>query len=248
MKPLRSALDFLLSLRTTIWLIPALLLLLLFGAVIMPSKEEFQALYTVPLFQWLRTNSISITWWLWAAIGVLSLLAANTLLCSLESVVKKRGARHWLLVLSPQVIHAGFLFILLAHLLSSYGSFKGMAYVSGGTMLQLPDGPEVLFSEISASIDPSGYITDWSASVKYFRAGREIGSGEVLPNQPSFREGFGIYIKTVRPGPVPTALIEVSREPGALFALIGGIMFLVGMTTLLILKARREEVEERDEG
>jgi hypothetical protein len=114
-------------------------------------------------------------------------------------------------------------------------------------MLKLPDGPEVLFSEINAETDPAGYVTDWSARVKYFRNGSEIGSGVIHPNRPSFREGFGIYIKTVRPGPFPTALIEVSREPGALYALTGGIMFLVGMTTLLLLKIRREEGTEKDD-
>jgi hypothetical protein len=41
--------------------------------------------------------------------------------------------------------------------------------------------------------------------------------------------------------PFPAALIEVSREPGAIWALVGGLFFLAGMITLLILKIKKEE-------
>jgi hypothetical protein len=232
---------FFFSLRTAIWLLIALLLLLLFGSILMPLKEEFQSMSALPLFQWMTGNSLRITWWLWAAVFVLSLLTANTLLCSIESVLKKRGARNWLLVISPQVIHIGFLFILLAHLLSSYGSFKGMAYVGEGTVLQLPNGLNALFREIKADVDPAGYIEDWSAEVSYYRGNRQVASSVIRPNEPSFEEGLGVYVKTVRMAPFPAALIEVSREPGAPWALAGGILFIAGMATLLILKIRMEE-------
>jgi hypothetical protein len=232
---------FFFSLRTAIWLLMALLLLLLFGAILMPMKKEFGTMSAMPLFQWMTGNPVEITWWLWAALGVLSLLTANTLLCSIESVVKKRGARNWLLVISPQVIHIGFLFILLAHLLSSYGSFKGMTYVGQGTMLRLPNGLVVLFKEINADVDPAGYIENWSAEVSYFRGNTEVASDVIQPNDPSFEEGLGIYVRNVRTAPFPAALIEVSREPGAPWALAGGILFILGTATLLLLKIRREE-------
>jgi cytochrome c biogenesis protein ResB len=237
----KKVIDFFFSLRTAIWLLFSLVILLLFGSIMMPLKEEFQTMSMVPLFQWMTANPLWITWWLWAAVGVLSLLTANTLLCSIESVLKKKGAKHWLLVLSPQIIHAGFLFILLAHLLSSYGSFKGMTFVSQGSILQLPNGLTVLFKDVNANVDQAGYIEDWSADVRYFRGGAEIARDVIRPNEPSFEGGLGIYIKTVRMEPFPTAMIEVSREPGAPWALAGGIMFIVGMATLLTLKIRIEE-------
>jgi cytochrome c biogenesis protein ResB len=232
---------FFFSLRTAIWLLITLLLLLLFGSILMPLKEEFQSMTMLPLFQWMTANPVRITWWLWAAVLVLSLLTANTLLCSIESVLKKRGARNWLLVISPQVIHIGFLFILLAHLLSSYGSFKGMAYAGEGTVLRLPNGLNVLFREIKADVDPAGFVEDWSAKISYYRGNREVATSVIRPNEPSFEEGLGIYVKTVRMEPFRAALIEVSREPGAPWALAGGILFIAGMATLLILKIRMEE-------
>ena len=207
----------------------------------MPLKDEFLMLHTTPLFQWLLENPLTITWWIWGAIVVVSLLTVNTLLCSIDSLVKRRSARHWLLVIAPQIIHIGFLFILLAHLLSSYGSFKGTTFVFSGTMLKLPNGLDVVFDDIHIDTDQSGYISDWSARIRYFKDGRHLTSDVILPNDPSFQDGLGIYIKTVRMKPFPAALIEVSREPGAFCALVGSICFLVGMITLLILKIKKEE-------
>ncbi len=237
---MKKVLDFFLSLRTAIWLLLALLCILLYGSLLMPVKEEFQTLHAVPLFQWMTENPLGVVWWLWAAIGVLSLLTANTLLCSIESVLKKRGAKNLLLVLSPQVIHIGFLFVLLAHLLSSYGSSRDTGFVAKGSAVTLADGTTVRFEEITAEADPSGYISDWSAEISYLREGAQFRSDVIKPNSPSFQGGYGIYIKTVKFQPFPTALIEVSRDPGALWALIGGILFLAGMSTLLALKIRRE--------
>jgi len=231
------------SLRTALWLLMALLCLLFYGSVVMPSNEEFQSLQTVPLFQWMAGNSAVITWWLWAAIGVISLLTANTLLCSIESVVKKSSARQWLLVISPQVAHIGFLFILLAHLLSGYSSFRGTAVVYENSGLRLPNGTDVVFRKIDADIDRLGFTKDWSAAVEYFKEGRSMGGDSIRPNSPSFREGLGLYIKDVQLQPYPAAMVEVSREPGAVWALIGGLLFMAGMIMLLLFKIKKEEAK-----
>jgi hypothetical protein len=237
----RKILNFFLSLRTAIWLLMALLCLLLYGSFVMPVRAEFQALQTLPLFQWMTENSPGITWWLWAAMAVISLLTANTLLCSIESVLKKKSARQWMLVLSPQVVHIGFLFILLAHLLSSYGSFRGTAVVYENQGLRLPNGNDVLLRKINVDMDQAGYIKNWTSAVEYFKENRSLGTATIGPNSPSFQQGLGIYIKNVQLQPYPVAMVEVSREPGAVWALIGGILFMAGITALLLLKIRKEE-------
>lgn len=241
---LKKTINVLVSLRTAIWLMLAMLCLLFYGAVAMPLQEEFLALHEIPLFQWMIEHPARITWWLWAVLAALSFLTANTLLCSIESVFRKRESRQWLLIISPQVIHVGFLFILVAHLFSSYGGFKGTAFAYRDTIFQLPNGLEVKFDEVRADIAPEGYVKDWSADISYFRDGNYVSSDVIKPNDPSLREGLGIYIKEVRTAPFPVALIEVSREPGALWALIGGILFTLGMSTLLVLKIRREDDRE----
>jgi hypothetical protein len=241
----KNIFHFFFSLRTCIWLLLVLICLLFYGASIMPLREEFHTLNTIPLFQWLYENPSHITWWLWCVIGVLSLLTANTLLCSIESILRKKGSRQWLLVISPQVIHIGFLFMLFAHLLSSQGSFHRTTFVHEGTTLLLSKNLSVVFEEIQVTIDPSGYIQDWSADVRYFQEGGQMVRDVIRPNAPSFHDGFGIYIKTVHVQPFSFAMIEVSREPGAFWSLIGSILFLIGMITLLILKIKRENVMYR---
>ena len=244
MKILKKILGYFISLRTAIWLLIALICLLLFGSLVMPGHEEFQALHTVALFDWMQEMPISITWWLWACIAVLSLLTANTLVCSIESLIRKREARQWLLIISPQIMHIGFLFILLAHLLSSYGSFKAITYAYQGSVFPLPNKLEVRFNKVNANVDAMGYVRDWSADIEYFKEGKTLSQDRILPNSPSFMEGLGIYIKTVKVAPFPVAMIEVSREPGAPWALAGGILFIAGMVTLLFLKIRQEEPDE----
>ncbi len=241
---LKKFLTLFLSLRTAIWLLLTLICLLFYGAVIMPVREEFQALHTVRLFQWVAENPPGITWWLWASLGVISLLTANTLLCSIESIMKKKSARQWLLILSPQVVHIGFLFILLAHLLSGYGSFRGTAVVYENAGLTLPNNNDVVFKSIHVDTDPMGYSKDWSADIEYFKDGRSLKADRIRPNRPSFQDGLGIFIKTVQFRPYPVAVIEVSREPGAVWALIGGILFMAGMITLLLFKIRKEEARD----
>jgi uncharacterized protein YqgC (DUF456 family) len=242
MNLLKKALKTLLSLKTAVWLLIVLLVVLSYGSLIMPFTPEFQELYILPLFRWLVKSPVGVTWWLWLSIAVLSLITINTLVCSIDSVVKKKGGRKWLPVISPQVVHAGFLFILLAHLLSSYGGYKRMAYAYEGSVLSLPGGPEVVFDRINTTIDPSGYITDWSADITYYRDGRVVARDVIRPNAPSFHDGFGIYIRNIRMSPFPAALIEASREPGAPFALAGGLLFLAGMFSVLLLKVKREEL------
>jgi hypothetical protein len=232
------------SLKTAIILLFALLCLLLYGSLAMPLNQEFQLLSVVPLLRWMIESPLPLTWWLWASVCILLFLTVNTLFCSFESLIMKRESKNWLLKISPQIIHAGFLFILLAHLMSSYGSFKGTTFVTKGSMLRLPNGLAVLFDSVNAVVDPSGYLRDWSAEVRYFEDGRQITSDVIQPNNPSFEKGLGIYIKTVRLDPYPVALIEVSREPGAVWALVGGILFLIGTVSLLILKVRREEAAD----
>lgn len=230
---------FFISLKTTVWLLCLVIAALLAGAFIMPGKAEFQTVHSEPLIKWLQAQSPGITWWLWAAIGLLVVLTANTLFCSVESVLKKRKAAQWLLIISPQIIHLGFLFILLAHLFSSTGAFKGHVAVTEGTLLDL-GGSSLRVKQIDIALDQYGYIRDWSVTVDYLANGAIVQEERILPNQPSVREGLGVYVKDLRAYPEKAVLLELSREPGAVWALTGGILFMVGIIMLVLLKMKRE--------
>jgi hypothetical protein len=237
---IKKAIEVFLSLRTTLWLLCALIVLLLTGAVLMPMKEEFGTIHTLPLLRWIPEQPLSVTWWLWGTMGLLVVLTANTLFCSIESVLRKRGVSQWLLIISPQVIHIGFLFILLAHLMSAISGFKGVTAAREGSVLELPGGVSVGIGPITVSLDSYGYIRDWAVDIEYVAGGKVVRSDRLMPNAPSFFEGMGIYVKDLRTFPDRAILLELSREPGALWALIGGILFTAGTVTLLAVKMKRE--------
>ena len=219
----------------------ALLCLLLYGSFVMPLRRGVPGPSDTAAFS---VDDRKFSWHNLVALGchsVISLLTANTLLCSIESVLKKKSARQWLLVISPQVTHIGFLFILLAHLLSGYGSFRGTAVVYENQGLKLPNGNSVVLKKINVVMDRTGYINDWTSDVEYFNGSRSLGTDRIGPNNPSFKDGLGIYIKNIEIQPYPVAMVEVSRDPGAVWALVGGILFMAGMTTLLVFKIKKEE-------
>jgi len=94
----------------------------------------------LPLFRWLRETPFVLSWWLWVAIALLALLALNTVLCSIESVRMKYRRTGFLILIAPQVMHAGFLLIVLAHLFSAWGGYKQVMPVQEGGVITCPDG------------------------------------------------------------------------------------------------------------
>jgi len=241
MKILKYVLNLFLSLKTALWFLGFLILFLFAGALIMPGRTEFELLHSTPFFDWIQKQHIGITWWLWGVICVLSILAINTLFCSIESIIKKRNVTQWLLLISPQIIHIGFLFMLLAHLLSGAGSSQGLARAVEGSMLTFSDNTVMKVREISIDIDKQGYMADWRVDVEYLSNGKPFKQDSIKPNKPSLLSDFNINIKDLSPYPQKTILIQVNKEPGALWALVGGILFMIGSITLLMLRIRMEK-------
>lgn len=238
---LKKILDSLFSLRTTLWLLGFMLVLMLAGAVIMPGERAFQQLRTMPLFDWIGEQPAGTTWWLWGLIGLLSLLTVNTFFCSVESIIKKRRVTQWLLLISPQVIHIGFLFVLLAHLLSSLYAYEKMTTIYEGALIKLDDSMALKIKDIDVDIDYYGYISDWKVDVAYVSKGTTIVEDSIKPNDPSDKQGLNINVKNVRPYPRKVAYLQISYEPGARWALVGGILFMIGIVTLIALKIRLEK-------
>lgn len=243
---MKKMIKFFLSLKTTLWLLFIQIALLLIGAILMPTRPEFQTIHSMPLFEWLKAQTIGVTGWLWASIFILSILTLNTIFCSIESIIKKAKLQRLILLLSPQIIHIGFLFILLAHLLSSTGGFIGMAVAKEGTLLRIPNSNTVLhISSIDISIDSAGFLKDWQVGIEYI-SDQNIQKDLISPNNPSLTKGFNINVKDLQAYPEKAILLQVSKEPGALWALIGGILFTLGTVTLIVLKIKSESINEPD--
>jgi cytochrome c biogenesis protein ResB len=217
--------------------------LLLAGAFIMPGEKAFQSIHSMPLLEWMREQPVKSTWWLWASMGLLIVLSANTLLCSIDSIAKKRKVTQWMLLISPQIVHIGFLFMLIAHLASAVGGFKTFAVAAEGTPLEMPENSVLQIKRIAMSFDSYGYLYDWAVDVEYWDNGQVLKKDRLLPNKPVFLKGVGVYVKDLRAFPNKMVLLEVSREPGAIWALVGSILFMTGTIALLVLKMKREDTQ-----
>ncbi len=238
----KSAIKILFSLRITLWLLGLVLAMFLAGAFLMPGKRAFQSIHDTPMFDWLTQQPFGVTWWLWCSIGLLGILAVNTVLCSVESIVKKKKTTRWLLLISPQIIHAGFLFILLAHLLSAAGASQTLRVAGEGTLVRLPQEKAFLeIEKIQFRTTPPGYISDWTVLVKYSVNGRPVSRDSIKPNKPVLLNGLNIIVKDIRAFPHKAVLLQVTREPGAFWALAGGMLTITGIVILIILRIRAEK-------
>jgi hypothetical protein len=236
---IRKIYDRLASLTFGLWLMGGVILLLAVGSFT-GGGAEGSSINDVPLFAWLGSAPPAQSWWLWGTVGLLALLALNTGLCSIESLRLKYQRDAFLRLIAPQVMHLGFLLIVLAHLASAYGSFKGAGAVMEGQTISLPGGGKVQVTDIRAEPGPMGMPSDYSAVAAMWEA-EGVRTATMRPNHPVFYRGFGIYLKQVELVPVRGAFIEVHREPGARLALGGALLFTVGNVVLLAVRRGRQD-------
>src|SRR6266480_1533654 len=141
--------DRLASLTLGLWLIGGVCLFLAVGSF-SGGGAEGSSINDLPLFRWLRETPFALSWWLWAAVALLALLALNTVLCSIESIRMKYRRTGFLILIAPQVMP-----------------------VQGGGVITCPDGSRVQVANVSATMGPMGFPTDFSAEVRAMAGGRE---------------------------------------------------------------------------
>ncbi len=235
--------NFFLSLKTTVWTLFGLVCLFFIGSYMMPvHRAVFAPMNDVLLFQWiedLAAQNLWQTWWFFAVLAGLVLLTINTIVCSILAIRGKWSRADVLRRLSPQVIHIGFLFILLAHLLGAGWGYKLSGMMNEGAFARLPEGRTLSLRSLDAKTDPSGYMRDWSAEVSLYENDKMVKSGTLGPNRPLFYHGVGIYLKSLSFEQGTAALILVNKDPGALWALAGSIFFMIGAIALLVLKWKK---------
>jgi hypothetical protein len=139
--------------------------------------------------------------------------------------------------LAPQVMHAGFLLIVLAHLVSAVGGFKEALQVGEGSEIGFPDGARVRIERLDAEVAKQGYVTDFAATLATSDGRR----GVIRPNKPFFYKGVGLYLKQVELYPVKFGVMEIHREPGAGCALSGAVLFTIG-NIVVVARRRREKL------
>jgi cytochrome c biogenesis protein ResB len=198
------------------------------------------AINSMPLLVWLREVPVGVSWWLWLTVILLALLVLNTILCSSDTLWSRWGRAGWPSLFAPQLIHVGFLLMVLAHLISAYGGYMQQIVVSEGMVAQLPDGKQFGVAGIAVDMTPMGMPTSFSSELVP-NLNNPAERTTISPNHPWFFGGYGVYIKQVEGGLSNRALFEIHREPGAGMALAGALVFTMGNVLLVYLRSRSKE-------
>jgi cytochrome c biogenesis protein ResB len=235
--------NFFLSLKTSVWTLFFLVCLFFIGSYMMPMHPEvFGTMNADTLLRWVEHTAMrspAYAWWFFAAVAGLVLLTVNTIICSLQAIRGKWARADVLLWISPQVIHIGFLFILLAHLLGAGWGYKLSGMMPQGAVARLPEDRALLLRGVRVQTDEHGYPTDWSADVSLYEHNQLVKSGTLGPNAPLFYGGAGIYLKDLNFDRGQAAILLIAKDPGAVWALGGGFLFMLGSVALLVLKWKK---------
>lgn len=235
---------FLISLDLGLWLLGGVCLLMAAGSFLLQG-EAAAAINAMPLFAWLMEVQAAVSWWLWLVIALLALLVINTIFCSTDTLCQKLRRAGLLPTIAPQMIHAGFLLIIAAHLISSLWGFKQTLQLAPGMQATLPDGRPFMLGRVDEMMSPQGMPVGASGEL-YIDPYRPEERVTISPNNPWLSGGYGVYIKHAATQPQPLALLEIHREPGAGMALAGSLLFSVGTVLLLWFRSKARETSIMD--
>src|SRR5574337_233903 len=226
---MKSIMQFFLSLKTAFGVFAVFIVILLIGSLSLPGNLAFfSGIDDTPLFRWLaEAGTIPVTWWIYALIALLGVLAVSTVFCTIEALLKRMNRRRLALALSPQVMHIGVLFVMLGHLLTAAFGFKTDVLLKQGEQTMVAADTGVSLKDVRVWKDRNGYDADWEAKLVWAEGKNSIETS-LKPARPRYIGLFGLYSKSVSLEPSPAALIRVCRDPGAAWALFGGVLLSAG--------------------
>lgn len=238
---MKTIIRFFLSIKTAFGLFIITILFMLAGSIELPENLAFfSGINDIPLFKWLSDNmNLKLTWWIYMLIASLFIFAVNTIFCTVESLMQKMSRYNIALKLSPQIIHIGVLFIMLGHLLTASTGFKTDLAIKKGEQKDISGGLAIYLEDIKVQTDINGYVENWETTLWLIEDSKKIKKMLISPVHPAYFRGYGIYSKTVTPEE-SSALIRVAKDTGALWALIGGIVLIVGCLTFIYVRFREK--------
>lgn len=227
---LRKLWEFFVSLRTAFGFFLAGIVLCFIGSLMLSTNLAFfSGINDTPLFKWLADSGAPAkTWWIWTFAVLMALLSLSTILCTVDALVRGMNRKNLLLMLSPQVMHIGVLFVLLGHLLSAWLGIKEDISIKPGELKALAPGIEVRLTALDVTEDEQGYFSDWRARLTWVKDGVTVQQNILRPVHPVYFEKTGLIFRSITMGKDPSALIRAIRDPGAIWALIGGILITLG--------------------
>lgn len=218
------------------------------GSLMLPyNLAFFSGIDDTPLFAWLSASGeLGLTWWIYALILMLVFLAVSIIFCTAEALLLRLSKKHLLLKLSPQIMHIGVLFLMLGHLLTATAGHKEDVLIKQGQELAVAGQTSIYLEEVSVLEDKNGYYTDWAATLWWVQNSVRVRREVLRPARPIYIDsigdgiggGIGLYFKSISMGETPSALIRVCRDPGALWALLGGALLSLGGVCFVLVRFR----------
>ncbi|RME65346.1 MAG: hypothetical protein D6778_06505 [Nitrospirae bacterium] len=228
---MKRILDILLSVKTAFYLFWVFVIIAFVGSVELPGHLSFYSgIDEEPLFRWLSENQVLVrTWWIYGLIIALALIAINTIFCTTEALLKRVKGRNLITKLMPQLMHIGVLFVMLGHLVTASYSFRTEVDIKKGDFLSLPDGTKVQVLSVKEILDEEGFPVDWIVTLK--TPSGPLQAGPLRPVK------VGAYTILAQAAEEDTAVLRAVQDPGAVWALVGGI--IICSATLVFVISRR---------
>jgi hypothetical protein len=216
----------LVSQTTAVALFAATMAVSIAGSLTLPRNLAlFSGIDDTPLFAWLgETARLDVTWWIYLMVAMMGLLALSTALCTAEALLRLRGAHSLALRLSPQFMHLGVLLVLLGHFLTAAIGAREDVLMGKDAPVDLGGGVTATVTDVRQEEDEYGYARNWEADVTIEAGGISLGTATLRPARPASIGPFSLFIRSVETGESPSALVRVVRDPGATWALAGGVV------------------------
>lgn len=237
---MKTIINFFLSIKTAFGFFLFFAAVCLYGSLSLPNNLSFfSGIDDTPLFRWLsEAKGYGTTWWIWVFIAAMAVFALNTIVCTVEALLYRIGGRNLIEKLAPQVMHIGVLFIMLGHLLTATLGEKIDIDVKKGETAPVGKAAAIMLVDVRETTDENGYAVDWETTLRWIENGRASAPYSLRPAKPLYFGEFGLYTKAVDAGPQASAWIKVSRDPGAPWALVGGLLLSLGGIGFLYGMAR----------
>jgi hypothetical protein len=211
-------------------------LLLAVGSVVLVATSE-GASQNVSMDD-LRAFFVEPSWahlWLYALVPVMSLYALNTFLGTVDEVMTKweaglRSPRAY----AATLLHVGFLFALLAHLVGGVLNEEGRPVMIGGTFVALGEGRAARVVSLELPRLPTGALEQAYATLEVRDADGSTHTELVSYNAPLSRGlGSELFILAKQGNPAqPMVMLRHRHAPGNPIALVGALLMAAG--TLLM--------------
>jgi len=231
---------------------------LIIVSVVMKQHESvFSSLGRVMLQEWISTygmGNLNITWWFYLSILLLFLLAVNTFVCTTKGVVSilrrrsSMGRKAFFLRLSIHIMHASFILVLAAHLVSHITGvnlpnnilLKGRAIsvCSSDLKVELKD-LKVEFEKGTYFKTLEGNVKDASAILSFTDSGKNVQERLISCNRPVLFGGLSFHLGDFSPKSegsklTPYIKLIIKKDPGVRLQVAGVALFSIGLFVYLL--------------